>query len=193
MAPSLPALLTAAALTLAVDPVSTYCAKNFTGTQTQPSISAVLAALVPRASAAYYATAMARSGGSTVWGLAQCRGDIPSPDCARAASPRRRGRRRRRAGARRTRGSGYDDADFLGLPDTGYTLVLINTMNATGDPDAFDRAERQLMARVAVLPGALPMGEGAQRVKDKDSDVVCDQSALVYLLRRLNNWERLGR
>ncbi|CAD6273242.1 unnamed protein product [Miscanthus lutarioriparius] len=157
MAPSspallLPLLLAVAALTLAprptsaVDPVGTYCANNFTGAQTQASISAVLAALVPRASATYYATATAGSGGSTIWGLAQCRGDIPSSDCARCLAAAAR------QAASSCRGQAdarlwydycflrYDDADFLGLPDTGYTLILINTMNAT-DPVAFDRAE----------------------------------------------------
>lgn len=163
-APLLPLLLlaaTAALLTFApqpssaVDPISTYCSKNFTSGQTQASITAVLATLVPRASATYYATATFGAGGSTIWGLAQCRGDIPSSDCARCVA----------AAARQVAASckgqadarvwydycflRYDDADFLGLPDTGYTLILINTMNATGDLAAFDRAERKLMARVA--------------------------------------------
>ena len=171
MAPSSPVLLlplllaAAAALTLAprprsaVDPVSTYCAKNFTSAQTQASISAVLATLVPRASATYYATATSGSGSSTIWGLAQCRGDIPSSDCARCLAAAAR------QAASSCRGQAdarlwydycflrYDDADFLGLPDTGYTIILINTMNATGDLAAFDRAERRLMARVAEEAG----------------------------------------
>jgi hypothetical protein len=59
-----PLVLAAAALLAprpnsAVDPVGTYCAKNFTASQKQASISAVL---VPRASAAYYATATTGSG-----------------------------------------------------------------------------------------------------------------------------------
>lgn len=167
MAPSSTVLLAAAvvALTLAprpslaVDPVSTYCAKNFTAGQTQASISSVLATLVPRASTAYYATAMAGTGGSTIWGLAQCRGDISSSDCARCLAAAAR------QVASSCRGQAdarvwydycflrYDDADFVGLPDTGHTLILINTMNATGDLAAFDRAERSLMARVAETAG----------------------------------------
>ncbi|KAG2624124.1 cysteine-rich repeat secretory protein 55-like [Panicum virgatum] len=146
-------------LSSAVDPVGTYCAKNFTGAQTQASIGQVLASLVPRASAAYYATATAGSGASAVWGLAQCRGDIPAPDCARCVAAAAR----QAASACRGQADArvwydycflrYGDADFLGLPDTGYALILINTMNASGDPDAFDRAERKLMARVAAEAG----------------------------------------
>jgi hypothetical protein len=180
MAPSAPAVLlplllaAAAALILAprpssaVDPVSTYCAKNFTGAQTQASISAVLAALVPRASATYYATATSGSGSSTIWGLAQCRGDIPSSDCARcvaAASRQVAASCRGQADARVWYDYcflRYDDADFLGLPDTGYTLILINNMNATGDLAAFDRAERKLMARVAEEAGD-PASNGLAR------------------------------
>ena len=104
----------------AVDPVGTYCAKNFTGAQTQSSIGQVLAALVPRASAAYYATAAAGSGGSAVWGLAQCRGDVPASDCALCVAA---------------------------------AAALINTVNASGDPYEFDRAESELMARVAAAAG----------------------------------------
>lgn len=150
------ALAFAARPSSAVDPVGTYCAKNFTGAQTQASIAQVLAALVPRASAAYYATATAGGGGgsATIWGLAQCRGDVPASDCARCVAAAAR------QAAASCRGQAdarvwydycflrYDDADFLGLPDTGYALILINTMNAT-DPAAFDRAECRLMARVA--------------------------------------------
>jgi len=146
-------------LSSAVDPVGTYCAKNFTGAQTQASIGQVLASLVPRASAAYYATATAGSGASAVWGLAQCRGDIPAPDCARCVAAAAR----QAASACRGQADArvwydycflrYGDADFLGLPDTGYALILINTMNASGDPYEFDRAESELMARVAAAAG----------------------------------------
>ncbi|XP_062230532.1 cysteine-rich repeat secretory protein 55-like [Phragmites australis] len=147
----------------AVDPVSTYCAKNFTGAQTQASISQVLSALVPRASADYYATATAGRGDSAIWGLAQCRGDIPASDCVLCISAAAR------ALASTCRGQAdariwydycfmrYDDTDFLGLPDTGYTIILINTMNAS-DPVAFDRAERKLMARVAAEAGEAASG-----------------------------------
>ncbi|CAN6358285.1 unnamed protein product [Urochloa humidicola] len=164
--PALLLLLLAAAapqLSSAVDPVGTHCAKNFTTAQTQASISQVLAALVPRASAAYYATATAGTGGAAIWGLAQCRGDIPSSDCALCISAAAK------EAASSCRGQAdvrlwydycflrYDDTDFLGLPDTGYTLILINTMNAS-DPVSFDRAERKLMARVAAEAGDAAAG-----------------------------------
>ncbi|CAN6336092.1 unnamed protein product [Urochloa humidicola] len=165
-------LLSAAAAAMApqpssaVDPVDTYCAKNFTGAQTQASIAQVLAALVPRASAAYYATATAGGIGSAaaIWGLAQCRGDIPASDCAlciSAAAKQAPSSCRGQADARLWYDYcflRYSDADFLGLPDTGYELILINTMNATDDPAAFDRAERKLMARVAAEAGAAAAG-----------------------------------
>ena len=48
------------------------------------SLSQVLGKLIPRASAAYYATAAAGSGNDTsaITGIAQCHGDIPASDCA---------------------------------------------------------------------------------------------------------------
>ena len=174
--PPLLLLLVAAAaaaaprLSSAVDPVGTYCAKNFTGVQTQSSISQVLAALVPRASAAYYATAAAGSGGSAVWGLAQCRGDVPAPDCAlcvAAAAGHLASACRGQADARVWYDYcflRYSDADFRGLPDTGYALILINTMNASGDPYEFDRAESELMARVASAAGGAGLARETARL-----------------------------
>ncbi|KAG8084576.1 hypothetical protein GUJ93_ZPchr0010g9417 [Zizania palustris] len=151
----------------AVDPVTTYCAKNLSSAQTQASIGQVLSELVPRASAAFDATATAGRGDSAIWGLAQCRGDIPASDCALCISAAAR----QLASACRGKADGrvwydycfmrYDDADFLGLPDTGYTLILLNTQNAT-DPEAFERAQRKLMARVAAEAGDGGSGELAR-------------------------------
>ncbi|WVZ95860.1 hypothetical protein U9M48_041571 [Paspalum notatum var. saurae] len=169
-------LLAAAAAPLmqpsqAVDPVSTYCASNFTSPATQASITQVLAALVPRASSSYYATATAGGGASAIWGLAQCRGDVPASDCALCISAAAN------TAASTCRGQAdarvwydycflrYDNADFLGLPDTGVEIILINTMNAS-DPAAFDRAERKLMARVAQDAGE-PGNGGLARETDK--------------------------
>ncbi|KAJ1261244.1 hypothetical protein BS78_09G013900 [Paspalum vaginatum] len=175
--PVLAVLLLAAAAaaplqqSLAVDPVGTYCASNFTSPATQASINQVLAALVPRASASYYATATAGGGGSAIWGLAQCRGDIPASDCALCISAAAK------TAASTCRGQAdarvwydycflrYDGADFLGLPDTGYAIILINTMNAS-DPAAFDVAERGLMARVARDAGE-PANAGLARETEK--------------------------
>ncbi|KAF8725661.1 hypothetical protein HU200_020204 [Digitaria exilis] len=143
----------------AVDPITTYCAKNFTGAQTQSSITQVLFTLVPRASSAYYATATSGTGGSAIWGLAQCRGDIPSSDCAlciSAAAKQVASACHGQADARVWYDYcflRYDDANFIGLPDTGYELVLINTANAS-DPFEFDMAESKLMARVAAEAGS---------------------------------------
>nr|CAB3463666.1 unnamed protein product [Digitaria exilis] len=143
----------------AVDPITTYCAKNITGAQTQSSITQVLFTLVPRASSAYYATATSGTGGSAIWGLAQCRGDIPSSDCAlciSAAAKQVASACHGQADARVWYDYcflRYDDANFIGLPDTGYELVLINTANAS-DPFEFDMAESKLMARVAAEAGS---------------------------------------
>lgn len=152
-------VLAAAQLCSAVDPIGTYCSKNFTGpSQKQTSINDVLAALVPQGPTTYYTTASSGRGDSAVWGLAQCRGDIPSSDCALCLAA---ARRQLAAGCRGSADGRvwydycfvrYDDTDFIGLPDTGYALILINTMNAS-DPVAFDRAERKLMARVATAAG----------------------------------------
>ncbi|KAF0924101.1 hypothetical protein E2562_008423 [Oryza meyeriana var. granulata] len=108
-----------------------------------PSPCSAVDPLVPRASAGYYATATAGRGDSAIWGLAQCRGDIPASDCALCVSAAAR----QLATACRGRADArvwydycfvrYDDVDFRGLPDTGYALILLNTQNAT-DPEAFE-------------------------------------------------------
>uniref|UniRef100_A0A8R7JVZ4 Gnk2-homologous domain-containing protein n=2 Tax=Triticum urartu TaxID=4572 RepID=A0A8R7JVZ4_TRIUA len=155
-----PLLLAMARPCSGVDAISTYCAKNGTSAQTQDSIDQVLAALVPRASAAYYATATAGRSSSAVWGLAQCRGDVPRQDCSLCLA----------AAAKKVasscRGSSdgrvfydycllrYSSSNFLGLADTGYTLILLNTQNATGvDLAAFDQAQGKLVSRVASEAG----------------------------------------
>uniref|UniRef100_A0ACD5TZD7 Uncharacterized protein n=1 Tax=Avena sativa TaxID=4498 RepID=A0ACD5TZD7_AVESA len=153
-------LLMAARPSAGVDPIATDCSKNGTSAQTQASIDAVLASLVPRASAAYYATATAGKSPSTIYGLAQCRGDVPKQDCALCVAAAEQEL------ASSCRGSAdarvfydycllrYSDANFLGLPDTGYTLILLNTQNATGvDLAAFDKAQTKLMSRVAAEAG----------------------------------------
>jgi hypothetical protein len=157
----LPVLLVMAARPCtSVDPIATECSKNGTSAPTQASIDQVLAALVPRASASYYATATAGHSPSMIYGLAQCRGDIPRQDCALCIAAAAR------EVASSCRGSAdgrvfydycllrYSDANFIGLPDTGYTLILLNTQNATGvDLAAFDRAQTKLMSRVAAEAG----------------------------------------
>ncbi|CAM0958400.1 unnamed protein product [Alopecurus aequalis] len=156
----LPLLLVMARRCTGAEPIDTDCAKSGTSAQKQVNIDAVLAALVPRASAAYYATATAGRSPSTIYGLAQCRGDIPRQDCALCIAAAAK------EVASSCRGSAdarvfydycllrYSDSNFLGLPDTGYTLILLNTQNATGvDLAAFDRAQTKLMSRVAAQAG----------------------------------------
>ncbi|KAF6993080.1 hypothetical protein CFC21_010019 [Triticum aestivum] len=155
-----PLLLAMARPCSGVDAISTYCAKNGTSAQTQASIDQVLTALVPRASAAYYATATAGRSSSAVWGLAQCRGDVPRQDCSLCLAAAAK------EVASSCRGSSdgrvfydycllrYSSSNFIGLADTGYTLILLNTQNATGvDLAAFDRAQGKLMSRVASEAG----------------------------------------
>nr|BAJ99535.1 predicted protein [Hordeum vulgare subsp. vulgare] len=155
-----PLLLAMARPCSGVDAIGTYCAKNGTSAETQASIDQVLAALVPRASAAYYATATAGRSSSAVWGLAQCRGDVPRQDCSLCLAAAAK------EVASSCRGSSdgrvfydycllrYSTANFIGLADTGYTLILLNTQNATGvDLAAFDRAQGKLMSRVASEAG----------------------------------------
>ncbi|KAK1692061.1 hypothetical protein QYE76_008758 [Lolium multiflorum] len=166
-----PLLLAMARPCTGADPISTVCSKNGTSAQTQASIDQVLSSLVPRASAAYYATATAGRSPSTIYGLAQCRGDVTRQDCALCIAAAAR------EVASSCRGSAdgrifydycllrYSDANFIGLPDTGYTLILLNTQNATGvDLAAFDRAQAKLMSRVAA-----EAGQGASKGLARDT------------------------
>ena len=106
------------------------------------------------------ATATAGRSSSAVWGLAQCRGDVPRQDCSLCLAAAAK------EVASSCRGSSdgrvfydycllrYSTSNFVGLADTGYTLILLNTQNATGvDLAAFDRAQGKLMSRVASEAG----------------------------------------
>ncbi|VAH00824.1 unnamed protein product [Triticum turgidum subsp. durum] len=158
-----PLLLAMARPCSGVDAISTYCAKNGTSAQTQASIDQVLTALVPRASAAYYATATAGRSSSAVWGLAQCRGDVARQDCSLCLAAAAK------EVALSCRGSSdgrvfydycllrYSTSNFIGLADTGYTLILLNTQNATGvDLAAFDRAQGKLCPESPPRPATPP-------------------------------------
>ncbi|GJN36301.1 hypothetical protein PR202_gb25148 [Eleusine coracana subsp. coracana] len=163
----------------AVEPIATYCSKNFTGSpQKQKSINQVLSSLVPSPTT-FYTTATAGRGAAAAWGQAQCRGDIPASDCALCLAAAQRELAAACSGSADGRVwydycfMRYDDADFLGLPDTGYTLILLNTMNAS-NPVAFDRAERKLMARVAKRAGD---GEEAGLVRETEK---LDGTTTIY-------------
>ncbi|KAG6481511.1 cysteine-rich repeat secretory protein 55-like [Zingiber officinale] len=150
------------------NPIGYYCANPFNAGATQARINTVLSDIVAHASIGGFATSSSgRAPATTIYGLAQCRADVSSQDCSAclqdaakalpAACPHL-------ADARIWYDYcflRYDDENFIGESDTGYSLILYNVENVTGDGDAFDAAVGEVMRKAraaAVAPGTGGLG-----------------------------------
>ncbi|KAF3775318.1 Cysteine-rich repeat secretory protein 38 [Nymphaea thermarum] len=147
------------------DPIGSSCD---TGSSTPPrsAIDRVLSQLVAKAPSNNFATASYGSGSSAVYGLLQCRGDVPSSVCAQCA-------RDAAAQAKAACGSvgqakvwfdfcyiRYDTTNFFGQIDTGYSVVYVNG-DSLPDAKLFRKKEENLMRKVssmAVVPGGRAIG-----------------------------------
>ena len=69
-------------LSYCADPIAHYCAQNFTSNQTQININQVISDLTTRASVGGFAVTSFGNGNGTIYGLAQCRGDVSTSDCS---------------------------------------------------------------------------------------------------------------
>ncbi|XP_078179048.1 cysteine-rich repeat secretory protein 55-like isoform X2 [Carex rostrata] len=153
-------------LSYCADPIARYCAQNFTSNQTQTNINQVISDLTTRASVGGFALTSYGNGNDTIYGLAQCRGDVSASDCSAclaSAAMQFNVTCPNQSDARLWYDYcfvRYSTDNFIGQTDTGYWTILYNTQNAT-NPDAFDKAVRRIMGKVnadAVSAGSNSLG-----------------------------------
>ncbi|XP_078179049.1 cysteine-rich repeat secretory protein 55-like isoform X3 [Carex rostrata] len=153
-------------LSYCADPIARYCAQNFTSNQTQTNINQVISDLTTRASVGGFALTSYGNGNDTIYGLAQCRGDVSASDCSAclaSAAMQFNVTCRKQADARLWYDycfMRYDTVNFVGQSDTGFLTILYNVQNTT-DPDAFDKVVRKLVNKAnsdAVSAGSGSLG-----------------------------------
>uniref|UniRef100_A0A1D1XH13 Cysteine-rich repeat secretory protein 55 n=1 Tax=Anthurium amnicola TaxID=1678845 RepID=A0A1D1XH13_9ARAE len=160
----------------AADPLGQYCSQDRNTTRaTSANIGRVLDALVRKASADGFATAVSGDGGSgeRAYGLAQCRGDVGAEDCRACLSDAARRLPELCPGQADARiwydycFLRYDTRDFAGQLDVGYGIFYINTENVTedaGEQERFDRELGKVMGRVRAMAVA-PANRGLGRAQ----------------------------
>ncbi|XP_031492554.1 cysteine-rich repeat secretory protein 55-like [Nymphaea colorata] len=147
------------------DPIG-YSCDTGSSTPSQSAINRVFSQLVAKAPSNNFATASYGSGSSAVYGLLQCRGDVPSSVCAQCA-------RDAAAQAKALCGTvgqarvwfdfcyiRYDTTSFFGQIDTGYSVQYVNG-DSLPDAKLFRKKEENLMRKVssmAVVPGGRAIG-----------------------------------
>ncbi|KAJ3676424.1 hypothetical protein LUZ60_003836 [Juncus effusus] len=153
-------------LSYCADPIAQYCAQSYTDNKITSNINHVLSDLVTKASVEGFAVSSYGKGSNTIYGLAQCRGDVSSDDCSAclaSAAKQLPMTCTNQADARLWYDycfMRYDTDNFIGKTDTGYVTILYNTQNAT-NPDAFDKKVNKLMSKVnaeAVSAGSNNLG-----------------------------------
>ncbi|XP_078153578.1 cysteine-rich repeat secretory protein 55-like [Carex rostrata] len=153
-------------LSYCADPIAHYCAQSYTSNQIQTNINQVISDLTTKASVSGFAVTSSGKGKNTIYGLAQCRGDVSADDCSAclaSAAKQFPMTCPKQSDARLWYDYcfvRYDTNNFIGQSDTGYVTILYNTQNAT-NPDAFDKAVRKIMAKVnadAVSSGSNSLG-----------------------------------
>ncbi|XP_058079722.1 cysteine-rich repeat secretory protein 55-like [Magnolia sinica] len=157
------------------DPIGEFCNKdkNISSSRTSTTIDRVLAQLVTKASSDGFATASSGGGRiETVYGLAQCRGDVSSKDCSACIADAAKQIRQlcpNEADARIWYDYcflRYDTEDFVGKLDAGVGLIFYNVNNVT-DPDTFNRELGTLVERIraeALAPSNNGLGKGKTKI-----------------------------
>jgi len=148
------------------DPIAQYCGQTYSNSHIETNINHVISDLVTKASVGGFATSSFGNGNNTIYGLAQCRGDVSSEDCSSCladAAKQLPVECPKQADARLWYDycfMRYDTVNFVGKSDTGFVTILYNTQNAT-DPDAFDKAVSKLVNKAnsdAVSAGSGSLG-----------------------------------
>ncbi|KAJ0962356.1 hypothetical protein J5N97_030184 [Dioscorea zingiberensis] len=155
-------------LSSSADSIGQFCDKSFKTREIQTSINKVLSDLVSEATISGFSTSSFGQGSNLVYGLAQCRGDVSSDDCATCiadAAKKLQAVCPMKADARVWYDycfMRYDTSDFIGKADTGYAIIYFNVENAT-NPEKFDKEVGSLMSKVreqAVQQGSGGLGRG---------------------------------
>jgi Salt stress response/antifungal len=69
-------------LSYGADPIAHYCSQSYTSSKIQTNINQVISDLTNKASVSGFAMTSYGKGNDTIYGLAQCRGDVSADDCS---------------------------------------------------------------------------------------------------------------
>ncbi|KAL8253084.1 hypothetical protein R6Q59_036777 [Mikania micrantha] len=158
------------------DPSAQLCNENSKTTTPEitKNIDSVLTTLVQATLKSGYGTTSFGSGKAQVFGLAQCRRDVPDEECStciQTAAKEIKTICPDRVDARLWYEYcfiRYNTEDFFGQVDTGYGTFYYNVENVT-DPKTFNSALGALMDRINVLASA-PGNKGNAKNETKLSD-----------------------
>ncbi|KAK1436967.1 hypothetical protein QVD17_02751 [Tagetes erecta] len=143
------------------DPSAQLCNQNSNTTTPQltKNIDSLLSALVKAASESGYSVTSSGSNQARVYGLAQCRGDVPSDECSsciQTAAKEIKNMCPDRVDARiwyEYCFIRYNTENFFGQVDTGYGTFYYNVENVT-DPKTFNTALGALMYKINSMASA---------------------------------------
>ncbi|XP_076917508.1 cysteine-rich repeat secretory protein 55-like [Bidens hawaiensis] len=160
------------------DPSAQLCNQNSNTTNPEitKNIDSILTTLVQATSKSGYIITSSGSGKSQVFGLAQCRQDVPNEECSTCVQTAAKEIKTicpDRVDARiwyEYCWIRYNTENFLGQVDTGYGTFYYNVENVT-DPKTFNNALGTLMSRINKLASA-PGNKGNAKDQTKLSDFV---------------------
>ncbi|KAJ0770508.1 putative Gnk2-like domain-containing protein [Helianthus annuus] len=160
------------------DPSAQLCNENSntTTSEIKKNIDSLLTTLVQATSKSGYSATSLGSGQSRVYGLAQCRGDVPSDECSTCIQTAAKEIKKvcpDRVDARLWYEYcfiRYNTENFFGQVDTGYGTFYYNVENVT-DPKTFNSALGALMYRINSLASA-PGNKGIAKDETKLTDFV---------------------
>ncbi|MFS7964377.1 putative Gnk2-like domain-containing protein [Helianthus anomalus] len=158
------------------DPSAQLCNENsnITTPEITKNIDSLLTKLVQTTSQSGYSATTFGTDQTQVFGLAQCRGDVPNDECSSCiqnAAKEIKTLCPNRVDARLWYEYcfiRYDMKNFFGKVDTGYGMLYANVENVT-DPETFDEALGALMYRtnlLAAAPGSKGVGTGETKLSD---------------------------
>ncbi|KAI3760294.1 hypothetical protein L1987_50687 [Smallanthus sonchifolius] len=158
------------------DPSAQLCNENSNTTTLEitKNIDSLLTKLVQATSQSGYSATSFGTGQTQVFGLAQCRGDVPSEDCStciQTAAKEIKTICPNRVDARLWYEYcfiRYNTKNFFGQLDTGYGVIYSNVENVT-DLETFNRALGALMYQIntiAVGPSSKGIGKGETKLSD---------------------------
>ncbi|KAK1412678.1 hypothetical protein QVD17_34119 [Tagetes erecta] len=144
------------------DPIAQLCNQDSKTTTPQitQNIHSLLTKLAQTTSESGYSKTSFGKGQAQVFGLAQCRGDVPSQDCStciQAAAKKIKTICPNRVDARLWYDYcfiRYNTNNFFGKVDTGYETIYSTVENVT-DPKTFNHALGALMYEINTVAGAL--------------------------------------
>lgn len=158
------------------DPIAQLCNhKSHTTTpQITKNIHSLLTKLAQTTSESGYSATSFGMGQAKVFGLAQCRGDVPNQDCSTCIQ--RAAKQIKTICPNRVDARvwyeycfiRYNTEKFFGQLDTGYGILLSSAENVT-HPKTFNRALGALMYEINTIAGALGskgIGKGETKVSD---------------------------